>query len=201
MSSVARPWGVPLPSHRSKLWYRPSRTPGPRPSRSASRAPTSQIAPRMACSPCFPRRRARARYRTRSAPVPLPVWNSKAKASRGLPKSARSAAGREINSSPPEVGLLVGRRGAPQVAQERRVVHVGDVRRHALLRRGPHDGRGGDEAGSDHLLRLRSHPQVGATNMAARRSASRIRSLSMPLLASGRDAACQPAFLGGQTSE
>jgi len=59
MSSPARPWGVPVPSHRSKLWYRPSRTPEPRPSRSASRAPTSQTAPRTARSPCFPSRKAR----------------------------------------------------------------------------------------------------------------------------------------------
>ena len=59
MSSPARPWGVPVPSYRSKLWYRPSRTPEPRPSRSASRAPTSQTAPRTARSPCFPSRKAR----------------------------------------------------------------------------------------------------------------------------------------------
>jgi hypothetical protein len=57
-----------------------------------------------------------------------------------------------------EVGLLVGRRGAAQVAQERGVVHVGDVRLG-----GAHPPRqgGGDEAGSDRLLRLLSHPQVG----------------------------------------
>ena len=101
ISTPASPRGPPVPSQRSNCWAIAAATRSPSPRRPASSAPASQTDAKIS-RPC---RRSPATARPtssgRRSPLPRPVLRASASISRRLPKSARSAARRDANSSPP----------------------------------------------------------------------------------------------------
>ena len=101
----------------------------------------------------------------------------------GIPEVGPLGRGTDGQLVAAEVGLFMGG-GAPQVAQQRRVVHVADL---GFGGAHPPGQRGGDQAGADRLLRLLSHPQVGGHRHRGQKVGQPDPLREHALLASGQD--------------